>query len=160
MPSWNAWLPAVCSTSGDVVRRDIVIQKLAELADRAARVRAHRQVDAAALAADRDALDLVSFNLMLAVQACADLAGHIIADERWPAPASLAESFERLAQHGVISRETADTFRLAVRFRNVVAHGYAGVDVNAVHAGSTSGLGDLDRFAREVSAWLAGHPSP
>ncbi|MCC7541616.1 MAG: DUF86 domain-containing protein [Deltaproteobacteria bacterium] len=143
-----------------MVRRDIVVQKLAELADRTARVRAHQKPDAAALAADRDALDLVSFNLMLAVQACADLAAHVIADEGWPAPASLAESFVRLADHGVISRGTAEAFRLAVRFRNVVAHGYAGVDVSAVQAGATSGLEDLDRFAREVSAWLAAQASP
>lgn len=142
-----------------MVRRDIVVQKLAELTDRASRVRANQKPDAATLASDRDALDLVSFNLMLAVQACADLAAHIIADEGWPTPASLAESFERLCEHGVISRATADAFRLAVRFRNVVAHGYAGVDVAAVHAGSTRGLEDLDRFAREVSTWLAAGPS-
>jgi uncharacterized protein YutE (UPF0331/DUF86 family) len=33
------------------------------------------------LASDRDALDLVAFNLMLAVQAACDPASHLIADE-------------------------------------------------------------------------------
>jgi uncharacterized protein YutE (UPF0331/DUF86 family) len=138
-----------------VVREDIVRHKLAELADRVDRVRAHQRATAAALLADRDALDVVAFNLMLAVQASSDLAAHIIADEGWRPVTSLAESFERLAEHAVIGTPTADAMRRAVKFRNVVAHGYAGLDIAAAHAASTSGLLDLDRFAREVAAWLA-----
>ncbi len=84
-----------------MVRADIVRHKLAELADRVERVRAHRRPSAESLAADRDALDVVAFNLMLAVQACANLAAHVIADEGWRPVASLAESFDRLAEHGV-----------------------------------------------------------
>lgn len=140
-----------------MVRADIVRHKLAELAERVERVRTHQRPTPAALLADRDALDVVAFNLMLAVQASADLAAHIIADEGWRPVASLAEAFERLAEHSVIERATAEAMRRAVKFRNVVAHGYAGLDVTAAHAASTSGLSDLDRFAREVARWLAAH---
>jgi hypothetical protein len=42
--------------------------KLAELEDRIERVRSHRTATADELAAQRDALDLVAFNLMLSVQ--------------------------------------------------------------------------------------------
>lgn len=143
-----------------MVREDIVRHKLAELAERVARVRAHRAPDVASLAGDRDALDLVAFNLMLAVQSCADLAGHVIADEGWAAPASIAEGFDRLAEHGVVSAEVAAALRRAVRFRNVVAHGYAGIDVAAAHSASTAGLADLDRFAREVAHWLDARSTP
>jgi uncharacterized protein YutE (UPF0331/DUF86 family) len=134
-----------------------VRHKLAELADRVERVRAHHKPTPAELRADRDALDVVAFNLMLAVQASADLAAHIIADEGWRPVGSLAESFERLAEHDVIEAITADAMRRAVRFRNVVAHGYAGLDIAATHSASTAGLLDLDRFAREVARWLAAH---
>lgn len=47
-----------------MVDRDVIAAKLAELADRIERVRGHRPADAEALAADRDAFDLVSFNLL------------------------------------------------------------------------------------------------
>jgi len=50
-----------------MVDPDLVSAKLAE---RIERVRGRRAEDAASLASDRDALDIVSFNLMLAVQAC------------------------------------------------------------------------------------------
>ena len=53
-----------------VVRAD----KLADLARRVSRVRAHAQPSPDALAANEDALDVVAFNLQLAVQAAADVA--------------------------------------------------------------------------------------
>lgn len=141
-----------------MVRLEIVQRKLAELDDRVARVRAHRRASRDELASDRDALDLVAFNLMLAVQAACDLAAHLIADEGWTAPPSVAECFHQLAEHQVISAATAAALRRAVGFRNIVAHGYAGIDIAATHAASTAGLDDLDRFAREVATWLARRP--
>ncbi len=141
-----------------MVQLEIMQRKLAELDARVARVRAHRRPSAAELASDRDALDLVAFNLMLAVQAACDLATHLIADEGWTAPGTAAESFLRLAEHQVITAKTAAALRRAVGFRNVVAHGYAGIDLAAAHAASTGGVDDLDGFAREVAAWLLSRP--
>lgn len=63
-----------------MVDRDLLAARLAELTGRVARVRARRTADAASLAADRDAMELVAFNLMLAVQAGLDVATHVIAD--------------------------------------------------------------------------------
>lgn len=137
-----------------MVQQEIVLRKLSELDQRVARVRAHRRATADDLAADRDALDLVAFNLMLAVQAATDLATHLIADEGWASPPTVGESFDRLAEHQVITHKTAAAMRRAVSFRNVVAHGYAGIDVTATHAASTVGLDDLDGFGREVATWL------
>jgi uncharacterized protein YutE (UPF0331/DUF86 family) len=136
-------------------RADLVASRLADVADRIERVRAHCPVDVDTLARDRDALDLVSFNLMLAVQAAADIASHLIATEGWPAPGSLAASFARLRDHGVIRAETAAAMGRAAGLRNVVAHGYAGVDAGAVFVAATEGVRDLEAFCAEIAHWLA-----
>jgi uncharacterized protein YutE (UPF0331/DUF86 family) len=73
-----------------MVDRDLIAAKLAELADRVARVRTRCPPTVEELSEDRDALDVVSFNLMLAVQSCADIASHIIADEGWPPAREIA----------------------------------------------------------------------
>ena len=109
-----------------------------------ARVRLHRRPTAAELASDRDALDLVAFDRMLAVQAACDLAAHSIADEGFTAPATAAESFQRLADHQVLTASTALGLRKAVGLRDIVAHGYAGIDAAATHAAATGGLDDLE----------------
>lgn len=136
-----------------MVNADIVAAKLAELATRIGRVRAHSRESAEDLARDADALDLVAFNLMLAVQTCLDLASHIIADEEWPPAATLAAAFATLRDRGVISPSTASALARAAGLRNVVAHGYAGVDVKAVHLAAKTGLAELEAFATETAAW-------
>jgi uncharacterized protein YutE (UPF0331/DUF86 family) len=137
-----------------MVDENVIAAKLAELADRVARVRSHRPADADALAEDRDAFDLVAFNLMLAVQACVDVAAHLIADEGWAPAADLADCFQRLQEHRVVSRDTAEALARATGLRNVVAHVYAHADPRLVFRAASSGLDDLDRFSHEVAAWL------
>jgi len=138
-----------------MVNRDVVAAKLADLAFRVGRARRHAKASSAELAADPDALDLVAFNLMLAVQICADIASHVIADSGWPSARTLAEGFASLGDHGVLTSTTAEALGRAAGLRNVVAHGYAAVDVSLVHAAATSGLRDLDSFARELADWLS-----
>jgi uncharacterized protein YutE (UPF0331/DUF86 family) len=87
-----------------VVDVDLTTAKLAELGDRVARVRACCPATVEDLRADRNALDLVSFNLMLAVQSCSDIASHLIADEGWRAATNLAGGFNRIRDEGVIAQ--------------------------------------------------------
>jgi uncharacterized protein YutE (UPF0331/DUF86 family) len=141
-----------------MVNKDLVTAKLSELVDRIDRAREHCPPDAAALATDRDALDLVSFNLMLAVQVCADVASHLISDAGWPAARSLAEAFDRLVEHEVTSPSTGERLKRAVGLRNVVAHGYARVNVEMVHDAATRGVRELETFARDVAVYLQAQP--
>jgi len=148
MPTSDAW------RNETVVDANVVAAKLRELDDRIGRVREHLPADASRLAADRDALDLVSFNLMLAVQVCLDIASHLIADEAWPPAASLGEAFQCLGEHGVITPATAAALRRAAGLRNVVAHGYAEAHPDLLYRAASDGLTDLQRFASEVSSWV------
>ena len=139
-----------------MVDRNVVTAKLRELSERVERVRLHAPADVSGLEEDQDALDLVSFNLMLSVQSCLDLATHIVSDENLRPVENAAEAFKRLAEHGVISKETAKALAGVAGMRNIVAHGYAGVVPQKIHDAAVNGLADLGRFSREVSAWMAG----
>jgi uncharacterized protein YutE (UPF0331/DUF86 family) len=138
-----------------MVDRSLLSVKLAELADRVARVKGHCPATVDELRADRDALDLVSFNLMLAVQTCSDIASHIIADEGWPTAQSLAAAFNRLRDQGALSTATAAALARAVGLRNVVAHGYGNINPAMVHAAATAGVRDLETFSQEIARWAA-----
>jgi uncharacterized protein YutE (UPF0331/DUF86 family) len=136
-----------------MVNRSLLSSKLAELADRVNRIRSLGTLSIQELTANRDAFDLASFNLMLAVQVCADVAAHLIADEGWPAAKNLAEAFSRLEEQGVLPAPVAQALRRAVGLRNVVAHGYARVDPAAIHSAATDGLAQLEAFSQAVASW-------
>jgi uncharacterized protein YutE (UPF0331/DUF86 family) len=133
---------------------NVVTGRLRELADFISRVRSHRPPDAETLANDRNVRDLVSYNLALAVQACLDIASHLIADEVWEAGTTAAESFQTLARHEVISSELATVMGQAAGLRNILVHGYSKAVPARIHAAATTGLADLERFGQEISAWM------
>lgn len=137
-----------------MVKIDLVAAKLAQLADRISRIELHRPSSAEALAADRDALDLLSFNLLLSVRVCADIASHIISDEGLLPAGNLAQSFVRLQEHGVIGQATVGPIQRAVGLRDVVAYGYERVDPNMVFKAATEGVLDLRAFSSEIAQWL------
>jgi uncharacterized protein YutE (UPF0331/DUF86 family) len=132
---------------------NVVSERLKQLSLRIAKVRALCPAGLEGLVGD--ALDLVSFNLLLAVQISVDLATHLISDESWEPAATNREAFERLEEHGVISHEVVRALRQAIGLRNIVAHGYGGIDPAQIHAAATTGLPDLERFAAELSAWVS-----
>lgn len=153
---WLSHAITQLETDGAEFERNAVTAKLRELSERMARVRTLIPPNASVLATDQDILDLVSFNLMLSVQSCLDLATHMIPDDDLPFAPTTAEAVQRLSEHGVISEETARAFASAEEMRNVVANGYAGVVPQKIHDAAVNGLADLERFSREVSAWVAG----
>jgi uncharacterized protein YutE (UPF0331/DUF86 family) len=138
-----------------MVDEGIVTSKLRELAEKMDRVRQYCPPELSLLTEDLAALDLVSFNLMLAVQSCLDIASHLISDEGWPPAGTLAGGFRRLQEKGVLSAETTEALSRAAGLRNVIAHGYADADPEQIYQAATVGLSDLERFAAEVSVWMA-----
>lgn len=132
----------------------IVAAKLADIEERLAMVRKHRVGTPADYANAPEARDLVAFNLMLAVQSAADLAMHIISDEGLPAARTVAEGFDRIGQHGVIANDLALRLQQAVGFRNVVARGYARMNLDVLHGAATQGVEDLTEFGATLAQWV------
>lgn len=93
-----------------MVDPNIIAEKLKHLSLRTAKVRAFCPYDLEDLTVESDLLDLISFNLFLAVQTCLDLATHLISDEGWRPAATAGEALERLGEHGVVSQETCSLF--------------------------------------------------
>jgi uncharacterized protein YutE (UPF0331/DUF86 family) len=134
-----------------VIAPDLLAAKLADIEERAQMVERHRQDSVQGYLASPEARDLVAFNLMLAVQAAADIAAHVVSDRGLAPARSVAEGFERLAQHGVVSHELAARLQGAAGFRNVVAHGYARLKLDVLRDAAFAGVDDLREFATVVA---------
>jgi len=85
-----------------------------------------------------------------------DVASHVASDERWEEPRTNQELFDLFARHGWIDGELAKSLRAAVGFRNVLVHGYAGVDKGIVRDILENHLGDLVAFVAAVRARMTG----
>ncbi len=96
----------------------------------------------------------VERTLQIAVEAVLDTAHHIISDEGYREPENYADALAVLAEHQVISLETAATGRLMAKFRNKVVHYYEKIDPQQVYIIFRDHLGDFDSFTSDIRRWL------
>lgn len=134
---------------------EVVAAKLESLRRCVGRIRDKTPDSAELLAADYDRQDIISLNLQRAVQACVDIAAHLVTDSAAPPPATMAAGFAALHSLGILSEELAERMQKAVGFRNIAVHSYQEIDWEIVYAIITTRLDDFSAFARRVDELLS-----
>lgn len=98
-------------------------------------------------------------HLQVAIQAAADVANHILAEDSDLTPEDYGAAFVALAKLGVIDQGLAERLRAAAGLRNVLVHLYLDVDPDRVWE-AIEGLDDLEAFAAVVERYLERGSSP
>jgi uncharacterized protein YutE (UPF0331/DUF86 family) len=106
----------------------VVAQKLESLRRCLQRVEEKCPEDAAGLARDLDAQDIVALNLTRAVQLCVDIGAHLLAARDTAAPGTMGEVFDVLAREQLVPDDVAQRLKKAVGFRNIAVHNYEVID--------------------------------
>ena len=96
----------------------------------------------------------VLHTLQIAIQAALDVASHIVSDARLGEPETNRELFDRLAQHGWVSVDLAATMGRMAGFRNILVHGYGGLNLEVVRDIVEHRLADLLTFVTTIRARL------
>ena len=130
--------------------REVIEQKIESLRRCVERVRQKCPATADALASDPDAQDILTLNLTRSVQLCVDIGAHLIAARDNPAPDTMGQTFDVLADLRVISHELAVRMKKAVGFRNIAVHNYEAIDWQIAHAIATRHMNDFTAFATAV----------
>jgi uncharacterized protein YutE (UPF0331/DUF86 family) len=133
---------------------DAIVRRLAVLCSALDDLALPRAGDAAALAADRVLRAAVERWLQLAIEACIDIASHVVAAEGWPPPATARDAFRVLASHGRLPAELAERLGAAAGLRNLLVHDYVSVDLDQLARIVRDDLADLRHFAGLAASWL------
>jgi len=97
----------------------------------------------------------IEHGLQLSIQCVIDVCHYLVAGLALGAPATSQDAIELLRDAGVFPADFAQTLVQMVRFRNILVHVYAQVDVEAVYNNLQTGLDDFARFAQYVWDFLA-----
>ena len=135
-----------------MVDRDLVLRRLALLDSYLGQLAAYRGIDRDAYAADWKTQRIVERTLHLAIEACMDVADHIVADRRLRVPETGAESFEILAEAGLLPARLGAALASMVGFRNILVHVYARIDPDVVVRVLGHDLADIEQFRQSVQA--------
>jgi uncharacterized protein YutE (UPF0331/DUF86 family) len=133
---------------------DVIARKLLSLNEALQELTRPTASDASALTVDSMLRAAVERWLQVAIEACVDIAAHVIGDEGWTPPATARASFQILAGHNRIPPDLAQRLGLAAALRNLLVHDYASVDVARLASVVRDDLGDLRAFASFAASWL------
>jgi uncharacterized protein YutE (UPF0331/DUF86 family) len=134
--------------------REVVEQKLESLRRCIRRIETKCPAEAATLVADIDLQDIVSLNLSRAVQISVDIGAHLIAGMEVPPPDTMGQTFDLLAQQGLLNNDLASSLKKAVGFRNIAVHSYESINWDIVHSIVKYHLADFSEFAKVVAMRL------
>jgi uncharacterized protein YutE (UPF0331/DUF86 family) len=138
-----------------MVEPDVIARRLLSLSEALKELERPAAADARALAGDAVLRAAVERWLQVAVEACMDVAYHVVASEGWTPPESGRAAFASLAAHGKMSLDLAARLGSAAALRNVLVHDYVSVDLERLARVVRDDLGDLRTFAQIAAGWIA-----
>ena len=103
---------------------------------------------------DKRARRFVERTLHILVEACIDIAQHIISDENFREPTSYREAFVILAEEGILKPKDLNRFENMASFRNLIVHYYERVDDHTVFGIFKTRLSDFELFTDRIVEYL------
>ena len=136
-----------------MVNQGIVISKISHIENNLQRLKEKQKITLEELKKNSDLQDVILHNLQLSIQGCIDLASHIISDEGWMVPDTLAGLFDVLSKHKIIPEELNDRLKKMVGFRNIIIHEYGTIDLNKVHSILTQDMQDIYSYLKLICVY-------
>ena len=95
----------------------------------------------------------VERNIELSIEQMIDVCRHFVSKLDLREPETYAECFDILAESGVVKQDDADIFKSMARYRNMIIHGYDGVDDTITYGIYKKRLNDFRIFIRLIRSF-------
>lgn len=102
---------------------------------------------------DKQKIAAAKYFLQTSIEAMVDIGNHIIARLRFGVPENNFHTFELLIQNKVLEKDKLSTYRLMVRFRNLVVHLYHIADDERVYQILQENLDDFEEFISRIVSY-------
>ncbi len=133
-----------------MVDRDLLLRKLADLDVYVAQVGEFGAITAAEYRREWKTQRIVERTLQMAIELCADVASHIIADRKLRVPTTYAEAFEILEEAGILTPAQRESMVRMSGFRNIIIHEYTRIEPAIVVGVLRERLGDFGAFKSAI----------
>jgi len=96
----------------------------------------------------------LKFSLFEMIEACIDIANHVIAAERLERVEEYARMFVVLGKNGIISEELAENLAKMARFRNLLIHRYGEINAEYIVEILDKHLQDIIEFMEKIRKFM------
>lgn len=138
-----------------MVDRRLVGRKLADIDTYLAQLNEYAKVSFKDYNKDWKTQRVVERTLQILIEACIDVANHLISDSGMRMPESYADTFCILAEEKVITRSMAAIMQKIVKFRNLLVHQYDRIDNAIVVSILHKNLKDFERYKNMIIKFIS-----
>jgi uncharacterized protein YutE (UPF0331/DUF86 family) len=128
----------------------LVLRKLASLADYRQQLGEYAAITVDEYRNDWKVQRIVERTLQMMIELCADIAGHVIADDKLRTPETYADTFRVLGENGMLAVDLVAVMEKMAKFRNIVVHQYEAVDAEIVVLVLRKHLDDFTLFSDAI----------
>lgn len=129
-----------------MVDKTLVLRKLSDLEMYLEQIKEYQNITVAQYRTDWKTQRIVERTLQIMIETCADIATHIVSDQKLRVPDTYADIFRVLSESGVLKEEFVERLIAMVRFRNIVVHDYEKIDPDIVVGILQRHLEDFSQF--------------
>jgi len=133
-----------------MVDETLILRKLSELDEYYNQIREYDKVTVAQYSDDWKMQRIIERTLQMMIEACTDVAGHIISDRGFRIPKSYSDTFKVLCEENIVDAQLYGALEKMAKFRNIVVHHYDKVDAEIVIGILKKNLKDFTAFKEAV----------
>ncbi len=145
----------ICGGYGrSMVNKNIVENAIAAIQQNIRELRNAVDIDWNIYTSDIRSRRFIERTLHVIIEACIDIAHHIISDEGLREPVTYRDAFVVLAENGILPDHELPVFEKIAMFRNLLVHYYEKVDDEIVYGIFRNNLSDIERFVGYILKYI------
>jgi len=137
-----------------MVDKTLILRKLSEIDQYRKQLSEYSAITIKEYAKDWKVQRIVERTLQMMIEACLDVAGHIISDEEFRVPESYADMMRVLYENDIINAELENVMNKMAKFRNFIVHHYDNGDHAIVISILHKNLNDFEKFKAAIISYL------
>jgi len=137
-----------------MVDKPLILRKLSELDQYYKQIKEYEKITVAQYSGDWKIQRIIERTLQMMIETCVDIAGHIIADQRYRVPKSYSDAFKVLRDEKIVSDRLFNALEKMAKFRNIVVHHYDKIDAEIVVGILKKDLKDFIGYKDTIVAFL------
>lgn len=138
-----------------MVDKSLIGRKIAQMDVYLGQITEFSKISLAAYNRDWKIQRIVERTLQILIEACVDMANHIISDGGMRLPGGYEDTFEVLRENKIIPKGLVIRLEKMAKFRNVVVHQYEKIDPAIVISILRKNLRDFERYKKAIIQYLS-----
>jgi len=103
---------------------------------------------------DFESVQAVKYSLQEVIEACLDIANHVIASREMDRAEEYSEMFEILGDEDILDEQLADNLSDMAKFRNLLVHRYGDIENEKLRIILDGELGDIRDYLEQINQEL------